>query len=142
MSKKEEEYYKDLSKEHLTRIGERLRTIRDEVQIGSIQLTEKLNLPGAVITRFENGKGVNILNFLTILRWAKDEGYNLKWFISYNNDSEFKRGEDTIAMYADGLLDINNTGKQKFIEKANSAIKDAEKHLKSIKTLKDLAQNI
>lgn len=107
-----------LSKEHLKRIGKRMRQIRTKHQMTAGDFTEKLNLAGAVMSRFENGKGIQIFNLLTILSWLDSEGYNIKWFLLYDNDHEFEKNEDSLALYTD-TMPKHTLAKKQLLEQAN-----------------------
>jgi len=109
-----------LTKDHLVRIGQRMKSIRNELGLSSQAFTKRLQLPGAVMTRFENGDGIQIFNLLQIISWLNTEGYNIKWFLLFDNDNEFKKNENSLALYTDILP--NDTMKRKEINEKTESI--------------------
>ncbi len=65
-------------------VGQRFALLRKELDYSQEQLAKELNLSQTVISKAERGKG-GLANFMTIILFFKNEGFNLDWLLTPDN---------------------------------------------------------
>lgn len=116
----------DPKKEHLIRVGKRIKEIR--LAEGGIQhkLEEELGIASLSFNRIEFGKGGALTSFIAILQYFSDLGYNLKWILEFDNSNELKK-KDQIYTF-----DINKDEIKKSTTKLTKEITNLTKLIDKI----------
>jgi len=109
----------NITKEHLKKIGERMKLIRAELNLSHQEIQDELELPGATMSRLETGKGIQVLNLLKLISKLDSEHYNVKWFLLYDNSKEFKKNEDNLSQFT--------FNRKEFLEQNNKVIEESLK---------------
>ena len=84
--------------EKFKNIGERIKILRSEIGLTQTQIEEECNIPGLTLHRIEFGIGGTIPNFIAILQFFEERGYNLEWILSTDNKNLFKQKEINLSI--------------------------------------------
>lgn len=110
-------------KEMFAKIGKRLRELRIQENLRHSDIQDELKLKLNVLHRIEFGKGGSIENFIDIVQYFVDKGYNLNWIMAKDNSMEFKSTNQQVYYEFD---------KVKLVEQAKQLVQDSENLLRTI----------
>lgn len=110
-------------KEMFAEIGKRLRELRIDENLRHSDIQDELKLKLNVLHRIEFGKGGSIENFIGIVQYFVDKGYNLNWIMAKDNSMEFKSTNQQVYYEFD---------KVKLVEQAKQLVQDSKNLLRTI----------